>query len=146
MTVSIQPPIVRVLEPRSYGSKREVIETIGETMVGALAVTAAYVDGMLRKEREANTIVTTEVALPHGTADVRGAVLRNVVVIAPIPEGVEWAPGHPVRLAIGFAGMGDDVHLRLLASVARVLSDERLVMRLKTAPGGMPAIETLFEQ
>ena len=142
MTVSIQPPIVRMLQPRPYASKQEVIEAIGQVMTDAAAVTRAYVDGMVRKEQEACTIVTAGVALPHGTSDVRNAVLRNVVVVAAIPGGVEWRPGQQVSLAIGFAGTGDDAHLRLLGSVARVLADAELVHRLKSAN---EPVEGLFE-
>ena len=133
MNAAMQRPIVRLLQPRRYASKREVIDAIGDAMVSASAVTAEYVDGMLRKEEQANTIVTTDVALPHGSADVRDAVLGNALVVAPIPDGVEWIPGRTVRLAIGFAGTGDEAHLRLLALVARVLSDEELLRRLKRA-------------
>ena len=143
MSVAIQPPIVRVLPARAYASKQEVIEAIGDLMVDVAAVTPAYVEGMLRKEHEANTIVTAGIALPHGTADVRAAVLRNVLVVATIPGGVEWKPGQQVSLAIGFAGTGDDAHLRLLGSVARVLADDALVSRLKDATD-MPSLESLF--
>lgn len=131
MTALVHPPIVEILPPRAYGSKRAVIEAIGDVMIGAAAVTRAYVDGMLRKELEASTLVTAEVALPHGTADVRDEVLRNVLVIAPITGGVEWIPEMCVRLAIGFAGTGDEAHLWLLGSVARVLADDRLLEHLK---------------
>ncbi len=132
MTAVIQPPLVEVLPPRSYKSKQDVIEAIGSVMIGADAVTRAYVDGMLRKELQGTTMVTRDVALPHGTADVRGDVRRNVLVIAPIAGGVAWVPDSDVRLAIGFAGTGDEAHLQLLGSVARVLSDEALLERLKT--------------
>jgi mannitol/fructose-specific phosphotransferase system IIA component len=132
VTAVIQPPLVEVLPPRSYKSKQDVIEAIGSVMIGADAVTRAYVDGMLRKELQGTTMVTRDVALPHGTADVRGDVRRNVLVIAPIAGGVAWVPDSDVRLAIGFAGTGDEAHLQLLGSVARVLSDEALLERLKT--------------
>jgi mannitol/fructose-specific phosphotransferase system IIA component len=128
-----EPPLIEVILNRSYASRREVIEAIGEIMVASSAVTAPYVDGMLRKEEQGGTIVTAEVALPHGTEDVKHAVRRNALVIVPIPNGVEWMPGQRVRLAIGFAGAGDDGHLRVLAAVARMLSDEDTVSRLKTA-------------
>jgi mannitol/fructose-specific phosphotransferase system IIA component len=144
MTARIEPPIVQVLQQRAYASKRAVIEAIGEAMVTAAAVTPAYVDGMLRKEQEASTIVTSGVALPHGTPDVRSAVLHNALVIARISDGIEWTPGHHVRLAIGFAGTGDDAHLRLLASVARVLGDDELLNRLKSA-SDVPQIAELFD-
>jgi phosphocarrier protein FPr len=130
VTGPVDPPIIEVLPPRPYGSRHAVIEAIGDVMIGAAAVTRAYVDGMLRKELEASTLVADEVSLPHGTADVRDQVLRNVLVIAPIAGGVEWVPEKHVRLAIGFAGTGDAAHLRLLGSVARVLADDTLLERL----------------
>ena len=145
MTARVDQPIVQMLPRRSYASKRAVIEAIGEAMLKASAITPAYVAGMLRKEQQASTVVTTEVALPHGTADVRDAVLRNALVVAPIPDGVEWTPGLRVRLAIGFAGTGDEAHLKLLGSVARILSDETLLNRLKTATDDPPALDTLFD-
>jgi mannitol/fructose-specific phosphotransferase system IIA component len=133
VTVQSEAPLVEVILHGSYASKREVIEAIGDLMVASAAVTAPYVEGMLRKEEQGSTVVTAEVALPHGTNDVKHAVRRNAIVIVPIPNGVEWAPGQRVRLAIGVAGAGDQGHLRVLAAVARVLADEQMVSRLKTA-------------
>jgi mannitol/fructose-specific phosphotransferase system IIA component len=133
MTGSGDTPLVHVIFNRSYATRREVIEAIGDVLLAWSAVTPAYVEGMLRKEEQGSTVVTSEVALPHGTNDVKHAVLRNALVVVPIPEGVEWGPGQRVRLAIGFAGAGDQAHLRLLAAVAHVVSDEHLVSRLKTA-------------
>jgi mannitol/fructose-specific phosphotransferase system IIA component len=132
MTAVADRPIVEMLLPRPYASKRAVIEAIGRVMIDASAVTRDYVDGMFRKELEASTLVTEDVALPHGTADVRNAVLRNILVIVPILDGVEWLPAKRVRLAIGFAGTGDKAHLRLLGSVARVLTDDVTLDRLKS--------------
>lgn len=128
-----EAPVVEVILNRSYASRREVIEAIGDAMLASAAITPSYVEGMLRKEELGCTIVTAEVALPHGTHDVTHAVLRNAVVVVPIPEGVEWTAGRRVRLAIGFAGASDQAHMRLLGAVARVLSDEQTVTRLKAA-------------
>jgi mannitol/fructose-specific phosphotransferase system IIA component len=144
VSTPVDPPLVRVLDRRAYATKRAVIESIGEALLTLSAVTPAYVSGMLRKEDEANTMVTSEVALPHGTADVRGEVLRNAIVVVPIPDGVEWAPGQRVRLAIGFAGKGDTAHLRLMSSVARVLADDVLLAHLKNARD-VHSVAALFE-
>jgi mannitol/fructose-specific phosphotransferase system IIA component len=133
MTHSADVPVVEAILNRSFGSRREVIDAIGAALLGSSSVTPAYVEGMHRKEEQGGTIVTAEVALPHGTRDVQHAVLRNAVVIVPIPGGVEWTPGRHVRLAIGFSGTGDQAHLRVIAALARALSDDRLVSRLKTA-------------
>ncbi len=139
-----EKPIVEVLPPRVYATKTDVIEAIGGVMVGAGAVAPAYVEGMLRKELEGATVVAPEVALPHGTADVRAAVQRNMLVVAPIPGGVQWSGDRPVRVAIGFAGTGDEAHLRLLGTVARVLADDDLVERLK-AGADAARLAALFE-
>jgi mannitol/fructose-specific phosphotransferase system IIA component len=140
-----QPPIVDVIFNRTYGSRRDVIEAIGDVMLASAAITPPYVDGMLRKEEEGCTIVTTEVALPHGTHDVKHAVLRNAVVVVPIPDGIEWAAGRRVRLAIGFAGASDQAHLRLMGAVARVLSDEQMVTRLMSATRPQEIADVLEE-
>lgn len=145
MNVPADRPLVEVILNRSYASRREVIEAIGDVMLASAAVTPPYVEGMLRKEEQASTIVTEEVALPHGTYDVKHAVLRNAIVIVPIPDGVEWMPGKQVRLAIGFAGAGDAEHLRMLAAVARVLSDEQTVTRLKGATESHELADLLAE-
>jgi phosphocarrier protein FPr len=128
-----ETPFVEIILNRSYSSRREVIEAIGDVMLASAAVTPSYVDGMLRKEEQGSTVVTAEVALPHGTSDVKHAVLRNAIVVVPIPEGIAWTPAQRVRLAIGFAGVGDQAHVRLLGALARVLSDDELVARLKSA-------------
>jgi mannitol/fructose-specific phosphotransferase system IIA component len=133
VTAPGQAALVEVILNRSYASRRDVIEAIGDAMLASAAITPAYVEGMLRKEEEGATIVTAEVALPHGTHDVKHAVLRSAVVVVPIPEGVEWMPGRRVRLAIGVAGAGDQAHLRLLNGVARALSNEQIVARVKAA-------------
>lgn len=124
-----------VLLNRSYASRRALIEEIGAVMVRAGAVTPAYVEGMLRKEEQGGTgtVVMPEVALPHGTHDVKSAVLRNVLVLVQIPAGVEWSGDRTVRLAIGFAGTGDEAHVRLVSGIARLLTDPCLLERLKTS-------------
>lgn len=122
-----------VLLNRSYASRRALIEEIGAVMVRAGAVTPAYIEGMLRKEEQGDTVVMPEVALPHGTHEVKSAVLRNVLVLVQIPGGVEWGANKTVRLAIGFAGTGDQAHLRLVSGIARLLTDPCLLERLKTS-------------
>jgi PTS system mannitol-specific IIA component len=120
-----------ILLDRAHTSKRAVLEEIGEVMLHTGAVTPKYVNGMLRKEEEASTVIMPEVALPHGTSDVRDAVLDNILVFVQVPRGVDWGNGALVRLAIGLAGRGDEMHVRMLSGLARVLTDPDTVARLK---------------
>ena len=62
----------------------------------------------------------------------KNEVLRNSVVVVQIPEGVDWGQGKIVHLAIGFAGRGDDEHVKLMTSIARVLQDKNLMLQLRT--------------
>ncbi len=114
-------------------SKSSVIQAIGDVMVSCGEVTPRYVEGMFRKEEQFNTCISPGVALPHGTADVKDAVLRTSVVLVQIPEGTDWGGGKQVYLAIGLAGRGDDQHLQLLGALARVLMDADLVAGLRSA-------------
>jgi mannitol/fructose-specific phosphotransferase system IIA component len=87
---------------------------------------------MLEKEARASTWITEDVALPHGTNEVKREVLRDCVVLVQMPEGIDWGGGHRVRLAIGFAGCGDDRHVRLLKTLARVLQSSDELARLRS--------------
>jgi mannitol/fructose-specific phosphotransferase system IIA component len=121
-----------VLLNQEYASKRDVIEAIGGVMVACGEVTPRYAEGMLRKEEMFSTWITEGVALPHGTNDVKSEVARNSVVLVQMPKGVDWGQGKTVHLAIGFAGRGDDEHVRLMTSIARVLQDGELMSRLRS--------------
>jgi PTS system mannitol-specific IIA component len=121
-----------ILLNRSYASRDDVLDEIGAVMVSTGAVTPTYVDGMRRKEEQECTTVMPDVALPHGTFDVRGEVRCNALVVVQIPAGVDWGNGRQVRLVIGIAGTGDEAHMRLLSNLARVLTDPHALATLKT--------------
>jgi len=127
--LSIKPD--HVLLNRKFASKQEVIRAIGEIMVRCGEVTPRYVLGMLEKEDQYSTWITEGVALPHGTNQVKSEVLRNSVVVAQIPDGVEWGNGKTVHVAIGLAGTGNEAHLKLLAALAGVLQHRANVERLR---------------
>jgi len=129
VSLSLTPD--HVLLNRKFASKQEVIRAIGEIMVRCGEVTPRYVLGMLEKEDQYSTWITEGVALPHGTNQVKSEVLRNSVVVAQIPDGVEWGNGKTVHVAIGLAGTGNEAHLKLLAALAGVLQHRANVERLR---------------
>jgi len=130
-TVNLTLPPDHVLLNRKFASKQEVIRAIGEIMVRCGEVTPRYVLGMLEKEDQYSTWITEGVALPHGTNQVKCEVLRSSVVVAQIPDGVEWGNGKTVHVAIGLAGTGNEAHLKLLAALAAVLQHRANVERLR---------------
>ena len=122
---------VHVLLGRRYGSKEDVVRAIGQVMLASGAVSPRYVEGMLEKEARSTTWITDDVALPHGTNEVKREVLRDCMVLVQMPEGVDWGAGRRVRLAIGFAGRGDDRHVHLLKVLAGVLQSTEELARLR---------------
>lgn len=135
MKVAVSVPLDadHVLLNQEFSSKRDVIQAIGSIMVACGEVTPRYVEGMFRKEEMFSTWITEGVALPHGTNDVKSEVARNSVVVVQIPKGIHWGQGKIVHLAIGFAGRGDDEHVRLMTAIARILQDKTLMSRLRIA-------------
>lgn len=132
--MSAPEPQVHVLLGRRYASKEEVLSAIGDVMLACEAVSPRYVGSMFEKEARFSTWVTEGVALPHGTNEVKREVLRDCLVLVQMPEGVEWGAGRRVRLAIGFAGRGDERHVALLKVLATVLqSREQLARLLETS-------------
>jgi mannitol/fructose-specific phosphotransferase system IIA component len=128
--MSIALDAQHVLLGRDYRSKQDVIREIGGCMVAFGEATPRYAEGMLEKEEQCSTWITEGVALPHGTNAVKNEILRDSVVVAQIPKGVDWGGGKLVYLAIGLAGKGSTQHLKLLSSLAGVLQHRDKVDRL----------------
>ena len=122
--------IQHVLLGREYSSKLDVIREIGDRMVAFGEVTPRYAQGMLEKEEQCSTWITEGVALPHGTNAVKDEILRDSVVVAQIPGGVDWGGGKMVYLAIGLAGKVSQQHLKLLSGLAEVLQHKDKVDKL----------------
>ena len=127
--MSISLDAQHVLLGREHQSKEDVIREIGDCMVAFGEVTPLYAEGMLQKEQQCSTWITDGVALPHGTSAVKDEILQDSVVVAQIPQGVDWG-GKLVYLAIGLAGKGSQQHLKLLSGVAEVLQDRDKVDKL----------------
>jgi mannitol/fructose-specific phosphotransferase system IIA component len=132
-----------ILLDQDLADKQKVLKVIGEVLLTSGDVTPRYVEGMFQKEEQYSTWVTEGVALPHGTNEVKCEVVRNTLVVVQIPKGVDWGKGKIVRLAIGFAGRGDEEHMRMLASLAGILQHRDLVNRLASTKDKSEAVEIL---
>jgi mannitol PTS system EIIA component len=107
------------------------IRRCGEVLVELGAVTPAYVDSMLERERSVPTYLGGGVAIPHGTLAGKDAVLRDAVAVLKFPDGVDWGGG-PVTVCIALAVRGDG-HVDLLAELAEVLLDPDRARALREA-------------
>jgi multiphosphoryl transfer protein len=110
-------------------TRDEAIRAAGGVLVEHGYVDPRYVEGMLRRERQASTFLGSGIAIPHGLDEDRGWIRRTGVALVQLAEPVEWAPGRKVRVVVAIAARSDE-HLGVLAALADVLDDPARAERL----------------
>ena len=124
----LAPGSVRLGLPTT--TKDDAIRQCGQVLLDAGAITAEYVDGMFARELQVSTYLGEGVAIPHGTNESRGYVLKPSLGFLQFAEPVDW-DGNPVTLCIPIASAADD-HLPILAALAEVLMDADAAEALRT--------------
>ncbi|WP_017585681.1 PTS sugar transporter subunit IIA [Nocardiopsis ganjiahuensis] len=125
----------------SARDRADAIDQCGALLVELGAVEPGYVPAMHEREASIPTFVGEGVAIPHGTDASRALVKRTALAVVQFPAGVDWG-GPTVHVAIGIAASGDE-HLRVLSSLAGVLTDPERAARLRTATGVDDVLELL---
>ncbi|HCI59717.1 MAG TPA: PTS fructose transporter subunit IIC [Ruminococcus sp.] len=100
---------------------------------GNLKNTAAFKEGILKREEMGTTAVGMEVAIPHAKSD---AVKAPALTAITVPNGVDYgaADKNPCKLIFMIAATTDgDVHLEVLARLMQLLMDEEFTAKLKKA-------------
>jgi phosphocarrier protein FPr len=133
-------------------NKQQAIKSIAASLVEKGYVEDAYLKGMLAREAQNSTFLGNGIAIPHGTTETRGNVKETGVILHHFPQGVDWADGNTVYLAIGIAAQSDQ-HLDILRQLTKVLSSDGVEQLLKEATtadrivallSGQMQSETLF--
>lgn len=116
-------------------NKEKVIKELAQLMdnENRLFDCEKYVENVLEREKLTSTGFGFGVAIPHGKSD---AVKEATVAVGRIPEGVEWKAldGQPVNIVFLLAvpkESATDMHLKILAALARKLMDEEFIGLLK---------------
>jgi len=109
----------------------EAIDRVGALLVAQGNVTTAYVTAMHAREAIVSTYLGNGIALPHGTSEAQGEVIRTGLAVVQFPAGVPWGE-EPARLVIGLAANADE-HIAILSRLAGILDDEELCERLGRA-------------
>jgi phosphocarrier protein FPr len=109
----------------------EAIDRVGALLVAQGNVTTAYVTAMHAREAIVSTYLGNGIALPHGTSEAQGEVIRTGLAVVQFPAGVPWGE-EPARLVIGLAANADE-HIAILSRLAGILDDEALCERLGRA-------------
>ncbi|MFI2030067.1 fructose-specific PTS transporter subunit EIIC [Streptomyces buecherae] len=127
------------------GAIRELAALVARS--GRVADVAALERAALEREKQGTTGLGAEIAVPHAKTD---AVTAPVVGFARSAEGIEWGSldGTRARLifmiAVPEVAAGDE-HLRILARLARALTDAGFRARLRDAPDPAAIMEVLAE-
>ena len=79
----------------------------------------AYVEGMLKREKDISTYIGKGIAIPHGENAVKDHVKKSGIVVLQYPEGVAFGKD-VAHLVVGIAGK-DNEHLAILANIATTL-------------------------
>ena len=114
----------------SASSKKEVIDIACQLMVktGDIKDANAYKQAVLKREKESTTSVGDGIAIPHAKGDF---VLKPRLVALVIKNGVDYdsLDGEPVKLLFLIAAPNtkDNVHLQVLATLSKILMDEKVV-------------------
>jgi PTS system mannitol-specific IIC component len=118
----------RLLTGLPSESKEEAILRAGRLLEKAGCAGTGYAEAMLERERMMTTYMGMGLAIPHGTSEAKGKVLRSGISILQYPEGIDFG-NEKAYLVIGIAGVGDE-HLEILAKISSALEDEALLGRL----------------
>lgn len=117
---------------QTANDKFQAIQNIAGDLTAKGLVESGYVEGMLNRENQNSTFLGNGIAIPHGTTDTRGLVKETGVAVHHFPEGIDWADGNRVYVAIGIAAKSDE-HLGILKQLTKVLAADGVEEKLKQA-------------
>ena len=111
-----------ILASGSATTKEDAIREAGNLLLKAEAVTPAYVEAMLERERSITTYMGSFLAIPHGTNNSKEDIRHSAVSLVRYVSPIDWGGGE-VRIVVGIAGVNNE-HLGILSKIAIIFSDE----------------------
>lgn len=126
---------------RGSATQSQALSEAAEILVSAGAVTEDYLQAMKDREASVSTFMGSELAIPHGTNEAKGAIKGTALSVSRYDGGVDWS-GDQVTFVIGIAAVGNE-HLEILSSIATLFSDDEQVARLKAAGSEQELLQLL---
>ncbi|OJF97022.1 fructose-specific PTS transporter subunit EIIC [Alkalibacterium sp. 20] len=129
-------------------TKESAIDEMIKRLVdeGAVNDFDTFKEGIMEREAQTSTGLGDGIAMPHSK---NKAVAKPAVLFAKSSSGVNYnaLDGEPVEIFFMIAAPegGDNVHLEVLASLARKLVDDEVVQALKTTQTPED-VQTIFEE
>ncbi len=110
--------------------KVEVIKTVGQMLVNTGYVNAAYVDGMLEREKSFSTFMGAGLAIPHGVEAAKKEVISSGIAVMIFPDGILW-DDEKAYIVVGIASVGEE-HLEILGALSEKVMDEEASKKFLT--------------
>ena len=139
-------PVLQKSQIRAEGTattKSEAMREAADILVEAGSVTAEYLPAMFEREETVSTYMGNFLAIPHGTNEAKGSILRSALSFVRYAEPIDW-DGNPVHFVVGIAGIENE-HLEILSKIAIVFSDDDQVAALQAA-ADVDAIYQMLEE
>ena len=107
----------------------------------------ALADALLSREEVMSTAIGNGIAIPHVRRFGSESLKTDAVYIAYLFEPIDWkAPdGAPVHTLFLVLAADETRHLRILAQIAKLASDEQFVEFLKTMPDRQALLDRMGE-
>ncbi len=123
-------------------TKEQALARVAQQLSNAGFTRPEYLTGMQQREAQISTYLGNGIAIPHGTPESRGAVIKTGVSVVVCPQGIPWEDGQMARLIVGIAAQ-DNEHLNILRQLTHALSDERVPDALARATCPQSVMEIL---
>jgi len=134
-----------IIVKASVSDWREAITKTGEVLVKIGAVEPRYIPAMMRFKEEFGPyiVIAPGIAIPHARPE--DGVRRPCLCLMTLEKPVEFGSEHndPVDLVIAFGAVDNKQHLKALAQLAKLLSNQRDVKKIRGARRKKEILEIL---
>lgn len=130
-------------------TKSETIQKLVDHLAGVYKVKnrKALLDAVRKREMLCSTAIARGVALPHPRRVLKERINTTMMVVGISKRGVDFESedGFLTYVLILFCAPRDDIHLRIIAKLSRLLRNYRLVMKLRSAGTAEEALRIFRE-
>jgi len=136
-----------IITKASVHDWKEAIQKSGEVLVKAGSVEPRYIPAMIKFKEEFGPyiVIAPGIAIPHARPE--DGVKRPCLCLMTLREPVEFGSerNDPVDLVIAFGAVDNKQHLTALAQLARLLSNQEKVKKIREARMTEEILEILSE-
>lgn len=133
-----------ILLGETISSKEDAIKLAGNILVENNYVKEEYIQEMLKREIMTTTYMGNFIAIPHGTEESKGTVIKSGISIIQVPKGVDFGGGNIAKVIFGIAGKNNE-HLDILSQIAIFCSEVENVEKIIRSNSKTEIIEMLKE-